>query len=122
MAGRKRCREEVGDSDGGGCLDEFKRMRHLEAGGGGDIAAGQCVVGGGGFAGIGLLGGQVAPTDNGDCSMDDDRITVPSTQRGAPQAPFSSAPLYSSHVPIANDGMCSHNFYCSHKYKNAPCI
>lgn len=94
IGGRKRGREEIDDEP----WDDLKRMCRSQCNG----VTGQ------------LTG--VASSLPSDISMDT------STMVGVAASIISSKTAHTIQAPIVRETHHSQNFFCSHKYKNAPCI
>lgn len=117
IAGRKRGREEIDD----GSQEEWKRVRRLETGGGDFGCQGQS------------LSVLTPPTSiqalSSEYDMMDSMGAVPEQPTFVtPAAEINSKQGVTNHamsLPIVVDthrSMGGYQFYCSHKYKNSPCI
>lgn len=112
IAGRKRCREEVEDEP-----EEWKRVRRLETGGG-DCPIqpqGQSVIAPPTSVNQPITAGGVhMMMDNDEALEQTSSLTINNNRQRITNHQISA--------PIVFDADVSGQFYCSHKFKNSPCI
>ena len=120
IAGRKRCREEVDDEP-----DEWKRVRRLETGGGDCPNPGQGQSPITVYQPIKSHEASDVMMESGDAVEQPTFVTSAAPTLTAINNSMQGITNHQNAVPIvmtADNSLCSHQFYCSHKFKNSPCI